>query len=419
MADTCPKCGQNGISSDKCPGCGVIIPLYESYLEKVRRGPQRPTTPAPPTVSRVTTATITQTYASPITAPSGMATTQVAPRPAGERHQPSFQGTGGGLWRVQIVTMFLTIITLGVYYPWAKTRLRQYMFGQTAFDGDRFAYHGTGKELFHGAFKASLIFGMPVSALNWIANFAGGGVISIVANALVGAMWALFVPLAIMGARRYRLSRTSWCGIRFSFRGDTKTFIKRFFLWSLLIGVTLGLYYPVFLARRHAFLTAHSYFGNARFGFDGRPRALFGPFLRIFAVAALAGAVTGALYVFAQPFAVVGALLGVVGVALAWAAFVAAKRRYFWNHTTLGDARFQCSVTAGSLTKLWIVNVLLLVVTVGIGAPWVRVRNTRYTCDHLTLEGDVDPAAIVQDARDAPPTGEALSGLLDADIEIG
>lgn len=420
MADTCPKCGQTGISSDKCPGCGVIIPLYEQYLEKVRQGPQRP---GPTATARAIVPSAPQTATRPrIPTPTPTRVTPAAPvsaRPAGGRRQPSFHGTGGALWRVQIVTMLLTLVTFGIYYPWAKTRVRQFMFAQTEFDGDRFAYHGTGKELFRGAFKASLIFGFPVMALNSIAAAAGGGVVTLVANLLVMAFTFAFLPMAIVGARRYRLSRTSWRGIRFSFRGHTKTFMGFFAKWMILSGVTLGLYYPILIARRHAFLTENSYFGNARFGFDGAPRALFRSFLRVLLVVFGAGILAAVFAPLAPPLAPIVLLLGIAGGIAQWIGFVAEKRRYFWDHTTVANARFRSSITAGALAKLWAVNVLLLAVTLGLAAPWVRVRSARFACERLTLEGAIDPAAIVQDARDAPATGEALSSLLDADIEIG
>ena len=58
----------------------------------------------------------------------------------------------------------------------------------------------------------------------------------------------------MVGARRYRLSRTSWRGIRFSFRGHVWALIKIFILGSFLTGLTLGLYYPFFLVSRQAFM---------------------------------------------------------------------------------------------------------------------------------------------------------------------
>ena len=394
MADTCPKCGQAAVGTDRCPGCGVIIPIYESYLEKVRRGPGRaPAGSAPP---------------------AGHA----APPPATGARRPRFHGTGGTLFGIQIVAALLTIVTLGIYYPWAKTRVRKYLFAQTEFEGDRFAYHGTGNELFVGLFKASLYYGIPVTVLNAIGSFAGG-VVAVVTSLAVLALTAVFVPVAIVGARRYRLSRTSWRGIRFSFRGDTTAFIKLFVKWTVLNAITLGLYYPVFIARRHAFLTKHSYVGNARFGFDGAPGALRRPFFTMIAGAVPVLVLALLPFLRRNPFGIVlGLILAFAAIGGLWINFVAAKRRYVWGHTTLGGARFQCRVTTGALAKLYAVNVVLFALTFGLAMSWIKVRNAVFACENLALAGDIDVAGIVQDARHASTTGEGLSGFFDTDIGI-
>ena len=50
----------------------------------------------------------------------------------------------------------------------------------------------------------------------------------------------ILVPLALVGARRYRLSRMSWRGIRFSFRGPASDFVKLFVLGTFLTSLTFG-----------------------------------------------------------------------------------------------------------------------------------------------------------------------------------
>src|SRR5207237_185661 len=84
------------------------------------------------------------------------------------------------------------------------------------------------------------------------------------------------IPVAMVGARRYRLSRTSWRGIRFSLRASTREFISIWVRGWLLTSLTLGLYYPFFVTSQQRFLTGHMWFGSQRFTFDGRGRDLDG-----------------------------------------------------------------------------------------------------------------------------------------------
>lgn len=306
----------------------------------------------------------------------------------------SFHGSGGTLFGIQVVNALLTLVTVGVYYFWAKVRTRTYLLSQTELGGDRFAYHGTGKELLVGALKAVLVFLLPVWLLNHVPAAAGAGPAVIgVASLLASGLLLVFFPVAIVGARRYRLSRTSWRGVRFSFRGETRRFVRLFVIGAVLSGLTLGLYYPVFAVRQHAFLVSRSWFGNRQFDFDGRAMGLFGPFLLMF-------------------------VLTLPTLGLCWFWYYARKQRFLWDHTTFGAARFRSTVTAWRLFGLVTVNVLLVVLTLGLALPWVRVRSARFGCRYLALEGAVDLDAILQEAQAASATGEGLAGFLDTDLGL-
>ena len=73
-----------------------------------------------------------------------------------ETNTPSklqFHGTGAALFGIQFVNILLTMVTLGLYYPWAKAATLRYMYQETDFLGTRFAFHGTGREMFLGFIK--------------------------------------------------------------------------------------------------------------------------------------------------------------------------------------------------------------------------------------------------------------------------
>ena len=329
----------------------------------------------------------------PSTPPPGLPPGATAPPTI---RQPTFHGSGGTLLGIHVVNVLLTLVTLGVYYPWAKTRIRRYLYGESGFDGDRFAYHGTGKELFLGYVKAFLVFLLPAILLSVVADQAPelDGNVQQLAALLISILFFVFTPVAMVGARRYRLSRTSWRGIRFSFRGRVRELFLIFLKGSVLAGLTFGLYYPFYLTHRQAFMASNSYFGNERFEWDGQGRELFGSFL-------------------------LAVLLTLPTLGLCWIWFLASKRRFFWNHTRLGMARFRSTVTGGALLGLYVVNALLLLLTLGIAWPWVRVRNIRFAYRYLSLEGHVDFERIQQEAQLSSATGEGLAGFLDTGFDLG
>lgn len=284
------------------------------------------------------------------------------------------------------------MLTLGVYVYWGKVKVRRYLLGQTEFQGDRFEYHGTGKELLRGWSKAMLIFGLPLILISILPQLVGGGeAVEALAGLLIYAFLLGFMPLAFVSARRYRMSRTSWRGIRFSFRGPVKDFIKIFVKGALLTAVTLGFYGPYFQAKWQDFMTAYTYFGNQRFEFDGQGKELFRPYVT-------------ALLLF--PFT----------LGISWIWYRAARLRFNWDHTTVGEARFRCTVTGGGLAGLYLTNALLLLVTLGLAYPWVQVRNARFHAARVSLEGSLDLDRIQQEAQAASATGDELAGFFDLDL---
>ena len=349
--------------------------------------PAPPSSPAPPPLTAIVPPPLPP---SPPAPPPPLPPRAGEPPPASsEVHRLAFHGTGGSLFGIHIVNVLLTLVTLGVYYFWGKARVRVYLWGQMEIAGDRFAYHGTGRELFIGFLKALLVFALPLLLLSLLRDLASWKLLQVLSYLGSYVIVTVFFPLAIVGARRYRLSRTSWRGIRFSFRGSAREFVKLFIVHSILTSITLGLWYPIFDVRRHAFLTSESWFGNRKLGFDGGMNGLFGSFV---------------LTLILTPFT----------LALCWFWYLAKKRRYFWEHTTFGAARFRYTVTGGALLRLKLGNFIILVCTLGLGWSWAQVRSARFAARNLSLVGDLDLASIQQDARAASATGEGLAGFFDA-----
>lgn len=307
----------------------------------------------------------------------------------------SFFGFGGSLFGMHLVNTCLTILTLGLYSFWARVKVRSYLYSQTQCAGDRFAYHGTAQELLNGAGRAALLFGVPYLTLSIGPRYLALGAATVVTGQVLSTiLLMLFLPVATTGARRYRLSRSSWRGIHFSFRGKAIEFMKLFLKGSLLTAVTLGAYYPVFEVRRHAYLIHHSYLGSEPFSFDGDRYGLARSFVRA---------------VILLPFT----------LGCSWFWYMAARQRYVWNHSTLCGGRFLCTVRGWPLLKLKLGNFLLLLCSLGLAWPWTAVRNARYLFSNLRLTGAVAVERITQQTLATNATGEGLSSFLDTGFDLG
>jgi len=315
--------------------------------------------------------------------------------PAAE-HRFRFHGAGGTLLKIYLVTFLLTLATLGLYYFWGKTRIRKYLAGSIEFAGDRLAYHGTGGELLRGFAVAVAVFGALLGQmLLWPVLFpdepkAAGAGVAVFYIALM-----LLIPASIVGAWRYRLSRTSWREIRFGFDGGRLEFLKIYFGGLALTVLTLSLYAPFWAVRMHRFLVANARLGSAPFGFDGNGRDLF----KTWVVALLLALPTFTL-------------------SLYW--YQVRQANYFFNRTTIGNARFALDLRASEFFGVFLGSYVLTVFTLGIGFPWAQCMLLRFFTDRLTLCGELPAAG--QRLSGASATGEELSDVVDAggvDLSLG
>ena len=53
-----------------------------------------------------------------------------------------FHGSGADYFRIWIVNLVLTLLTLGIFSAWATVRQRRYLYGCTEVGGSRFDFHG-------------------------------------------------------------------------------------------------------------------------------------------------------------------------------------------------------------------------------------------------------------------------------------
>jgi len=206
-----------------------------------------------------------------------------APVPATAR----FLGDSRSYWRLLIRGAVLLMFTLGIYRFWLATDIRRFLWSGTELSGDSFEYSGTATELLQGFLMALAIL-VPLYSIFFIVAL-GGGVIGDASGLLSFVLLTLLGHYAIYRARRYRLTRTVFRGIRFHQTGSAWRYaICALFWWSLTI-LTLGLAFPAAQARLERFKMRHTFFGNLPGRFEGSAARLLlrGIFLWVLAVVPL------------------------------------------------------------------------------------------------------------------------------------
>ena len=183
-----------------------------------------------------------------------------------------FVGGRGALFWLAFKTGFLTIITLGFYRFWMKTRLRRWYWSAIRPGGHPMEYVGDPIEKLLGFFIAVVILTFYIGIINLILMFVSFSVFS---SATLGYFAAGFgvVPLwfyARYRARRYVLGRTRWRGVRFGLDKGAWGYVWRALLHWLVTIFSLGLLWPRMTFYLEKYMTDRTFFGSAQLHQGGR-----------------------------------------------------------------------------------------------------------------------------------------------------
>ena len=159
--------------------------------------------------------------------------------------------------------------------------------------------------------------------------------------------------------------------------------------------------------------------------------AVFTVFLMV-----LAGGVSSLLNIFSQDAGDILELLlrhniegalGLVYIAFLMATFILVAyfqsqvRQYVFANTVLnGKVNFSSSLTTISLAWLMMSNFLLVLVTLGLGTPWAKVRRAKLILKNtlVDVEHGID-GFITQQQDKQSALGEQIGDAFDVDIGIG
>ena len=130
-----------------------------------------------------------------------------------EAHPIEFTGSGGEYFRVWIVNVLLSIVTLGLYTPWARRRTAQYFYSHTQVAGSPLEFVAETRRM---------VFGFLAFAALYIAYQLAAETGQQMAAGLLLFGFAALAPFLWASAMRFRLGATRWRGIRLAFTASWK-----------------------------------------------------------------------------------------------------------------------------------------------------------------------------------------------------
>ena len=244
----------------------------------------------------------------------------------------SFSGKRGDFRALVTRGALLELVTVGFYRFWLTTDIRRHLWSDTAVDDDAFEYTGRGKELLVG-FLFALAIIVPVYLAYFLISVEAARFKAFASFPLL-AFFYLFGQFAIYRARRYRLTRTVWRGVRFWMTGSGWAYAAYAALWGVLVGLTLGLMLPWREAALERYKMRHTYYGDLQGSFEGRGWDFFKCGWWLWLLAPIA------LYVFPlAPFV--------------YAAFKAVEWRWWLSGMRFGGVRLESTLPRGALIGLY------------------------------------------------------------------
>lgn len=200
------------------------------------------------------------------------------PPPAGGPGSPAggpvrFLGSDKVYWRMLVRGSGLLFMTLGLYRFWFATDVRRYLWTHSEVAGHTLEYTGTALELLLGFLIAVAIL-VPLYAGLFLLAFEMG-LIGKFAGLIAFVVLALLGQFAIYRARRYRLTRTVYRGIRFHQTGSAWRYALNAVAWWSVTILTLGLAYPWAQASLERLKMNNTYYGDLPGQFDGSALRLF------------------------------------------------------------------------------------------------------------------------------------------------
>lgn len=304
-----------------------------------------------------------------------------------------YTGTWDKIMRLAAWNALWTILTLGIFRFWAKTRIRRHFWSNTVIDGDALEYTGRGLELFLG-FLIVTVCASPFVAL-FVYLRTQIPLDNIVLNTTIDFLvWLpiiFLIQIAVYRAQKYRLSRTSWRGIRGHLNGSSIKYAGKALLALLVTSLTLGICKPYYDITLMNYERNNTLIGNAQLSFAGKFTPAFKKWLTIWFMLLLTYIVTfpafAALVKFSIVLAFVVLAAGALFAAYQYSRYQAWFFRYTTGETSLGNLALSSDLQAGKLFRIYTVLAIAVVLT------FVLIFMAFSIAIGLTVGASVDPSA--------------------------
>jgi len=374
-----------------------------------------------------------------------------------------FQFTGDSLeyFRIWIVNLVLTILTLGIYSAWAKVRTNRYFYGNTLVHGSAFNYTADPVKILRGRIFAVVLFIIYQAFIRFYPVVAG----------YILIVFVLFLPFIYVMNMAFKMRYTTWRGINFNFYRDYRIaylvfapiiiYIVLVSLAPLIIGLNeevlleptenadefssematylvfvsgvaiVGMFcFPLWQKFYYQFIGNRASYGNASFSFSVSSWKFYKIYLVAFFMI-VGGMLLYALFIglslnyFAESltlnrftFTLLPLILILIPYLLAFSYIQTRLTNVIYSNLRLEDICFESKLSFVKMTVLYITNTLAILVSIGLAIPWTKIRMARYRADNMYVLSDTLEEFVAVHNEDINAGADAFSDIFDLDIGL-
>ena len=335
-------------------------------------------------------------------------------------HRIPFKFTGQGFeyFKIWIVNILLSIVTIGIYSAWAKVRNKQYFYGNTSIESASFEYTAQPLKILKGR----------IIVVGFYIAYSFAAKISPALGSILGLLLFFLIPWVVVKSLKFNARHSSYRNINFSFVGSIGGAIKAFVVWPLLGMLSLGIFLPYAWKKQTSYITNNHLYGASPFTFDVSVKAYYKMLFVLLGGMVLFGGVMLIYFKMASGLYVgKPSLASFLPIAIAYIAFYLSVGAYFmvsmanihFNNTQLAPHRFESNWKTGSYAGLLFINTVGILLTIGLFIPFAKIRTAAYKAAHTTLIVSGDLAGFIATEKTLTSSlGEGMHDIFDIDIGL-
>jgi uncharacterized membrane protein YjgN (DUF898 family) len=310
----------------------------------------------------------------------------------------SFKAKTSELYGLLLKNIVFTLLTLGLYIPYARTNLRKFIWKSSSLNSFPFLFKGNPQALLK-SYSILLVIFVAMSAINHaITTFVvKGDVILTYVHAFI-TYTVIFVVFtwAKYGAYSYLVNNSSYRSVHFKMnKGGAKNHLLHSILGTILSILTLGIYYPFMACKLEKIRWNKTQYGTSPFTYFAEG----GEYAKLWFKGVILTLLTAGLY-------------------YPW--FAISMHKYKIDSLEFGTATFISKATGGEYFWVLFKSALLMIVTLGLAAPFVFNLNLAYFLNHTSIKGSINFDDVVAAAKvKQSGLSDSVADVFDLDVDIG